>query len=136
MDKKIFSISLVAILIIGGIVAISLHGNMSKRPNYSEIEIKTGSIQESVSLTGKVQPQDSADLGFETGGKILKLSHEVGDFVKAGTVLAASNAVDLQAEYRGAQALARGAQASVDQYEELYEEESDFEGQYFQIEIP
>ncbi|MDD5489997.1 MAG: efflux RND transporter periplasmic adaptor subunit, partial [Candidatus Moranbacteria bacterium] len=92
-------------------------------PVYSEIEVKKGEIQEIFSLDGKVQPQDSADLGFEIGGKIVKLNFEVGDSVKAGTILANVNAADLQAEYRAAQALAKSARANVEQYDELLKKE-------------
>jgi RND family efflux transporter MFP subunit len=123
MNKNIFSMSLVAILVIGGIVASFLYEDMSKRPNYSVVQVKKGNIAEILSLDGKIKPQDDVQLGFETGGKITKLTSEVGDFVKAGTILAYSNSADLKAQYNQAASLAKSSQADLDQYQELYKKE-------------
>ena len=123
MNKNIFSASLVAILVIGGIVASFLYNDMSKRPNYSTVEIKKGAIEQVLDLDGKIVPQNDAELGFERGGKITKLTHKVGDFVKSGTVLAYANAADLKAQYNQSVDLARSSQADVDQYQELYKKE-------------
>jgi len=123
MNKGVFGISIAAIVIIAGIISIFLYKNMSQRPAYAEIEVKKGNIQEVLDLSGKVQPQKKADLGFEIGGKVVKLNYQVGDFVKNGTVLANVNSDTLQAQYRAAQALARSAEANVDQYRQLYEKE-------------
>ena len=120
MKKNIFSASLIAVLVIGGIVASFLYENMSKRPNYSEVQVKKGDITQMLALDGKIQPQDDAQLGFEIGGKITKLTQKVGDFVKSGTVLAYANAADLKAQYNQSVALAKSSQADLDQYQELY----------------
>jgi RND family efflux transporter MFP subunit len=123
MNKNIFSASLVAILVIGGIVASFLYNDMSKRPNYSTAEIKKGAIEQVLDLDGKIAPQNDAELGFERGGKITKITYKVGDFVKSGTVLAYANAADLKAQYNQSVDLARSSQADVDQYQELYKKE-------------
>ena len=123
MSKKIFNLSTLAILIIGAMVASYIYKNLSERPSYSEIKVQKGNIGEVLNINGKVRPQDSADLGFEDGGKIVSLTHEVGDFVQAGTVLASSNASDLEAQYRQAQDLARSTGANLDYYEQLLKKE-------------
>jgi HlyD family secretion protein len=123
MNKNIFSASLVAILVIGGIVASFLYQNMSKRPDYSTVRVEKGSIEQILELDGKIAPQNDAELGFERGGKITKLTHKVGDFVKSGTVLAYANSTDLKAQYNQSVDLAKSSQADLDQYQELYKKE-------------
>jgi RND family efflux transporter MFP subunit len=123
MNKNIFGISLVAILAIGAIVSVFIYGNMSKRPNFGAAQVERGDISEEISLDGKVKSQEDADLGFERGGKIAKLTHKVGDFVPAGAVLAYSNAADLKAQYNQAVDLAKSSEADLDQYRELYKKE-------------
>ncbi|MFA5926239.1 MAG: efflux RND transporter periplasmic adaptor subunit [Parcubacteria group bacterium] len=123
MNKNIFGMSLVAILVIGAIVSIFIYGNLSKRPDYSTMQVERGDITQEISLEGKIRPRDGADLGFERGGKITKLTHKVGDFVEAGTVLAHANAVDLQAQYSEAIDLAKSSEADLLQYQELYKKE-------------
>lgn len=123
MNKNIFSASLIAILVIGGIVASFLYNNMSKRPIYSTFQVKRGNIEQVLDLDGKITPQNDAELGFERGGKITKLTRKVGDFVKSGTVLAYANAADLKAQYSQSVDLARSSQADLDQYRELYKKE-------------
>jgi len=123
MNKNIFYTSIVAILIIGGIVASFLYKNLSERPIYSTIQVQRGQIEESLSLRGKIKPELDANLGFEKGGKITNLTHQVGDFVSAGTILAEANATDLQAQYRQAIDLKKSAEADLEQYEQLLRKE-------------
>ena len=123
MNKNIFSASLIAILVIGGIVASFLYQNMSKRPDYSTFQVKKGNIEHLLDLDGKIAPQNDAELGFERGGKIKKMNQKIGDFVKSGTVLAYANAADLTAQYNQSVDLAKSSQADLDQYQELYKKE-------------
>lgn len=125
MNKGNYYISLVAIIVIGGITANFIYNDLSKRPNYFAYQVQKGDIEQSVSLTGSVKPQDDASLGFETGGKVEKLNYEVGDQVKAGSVLGNANSADLQARYQQALHLARSVEADLDQYQELYKKQKD-----------
>lgn len=123
MNRNIFSASLIAVLVIGGIVASFLYQNMSKRPDYSTFQVEKGNIEHLLDLDGKIAPQNDAELGFERGGKITKLTQKVGNFVKSGTVLAYANAADLKAQYNQSVDLAKSSQADLDQYQELYKKE-------------
>ena len=115
MKKSIFNAGLLAILVIGGIVASFLYTNMTKRPEYSTITVKTGNITSALSINGSVKPENSADLGFEIGGTITKLPYAVGDAVPAGAILANSDAADLSAQYQQTQALAQSAESILNQ---------------------
>lgn len=123
MNKNIFYVSIIAILVIGGIVASFLYKNLSERPSYSTIQVQKGTVEETLSLSGKVKPELDAKLGFERGGRITKLTHKVGDFVSVGTVLASANATDLEAQSRQAADLAKSAAADLEQYEQLLKKE-------------
>jgi HlyD family secretion protein len=125
MKKSIFNASLIAIIAVGAIVSIFLYKSLSKRPEYKTIQAQKGDIEETLNLNGSIKPQNEAGLGFERGGRITQLTHKVGDFVKAGTVLAYANADDLAAQYRQAQDLAKSAQSNLDQYQALLKKSKD-----------
>ncbi|MFA5871629.1 MAG: efflux RND transporter periplasmic adaptor subunit [Parcubacteria group bacterium] len=123
MNKTNFYASLLAILVIGGITASFIYQNLSQRPQYSEIKVAKGTIEEALNINGSIRPQEEVALGFELGGKITKLPYAVGNFVKSGTVLAYTNATDLNAQYKQALYLAKSAEANLDQYHELYKKQ-------------
>lgn len=125
MNKKIFVSSIASILIVGSAVGSFLYKNVTDRPSFSEISAKKGNVTRVLNLNGKVKSENNADLGFESGGKIIELTHKVGDRVEAGEILARSNNQDLMADYRKNAALARSAEASLKYYEELWKKEKD-----------
>ena len=68
------------------------------------IPVKTGTITETVSVTGNTTPIQSVSLGFQNSGTIGRVSYDVGSHVSAGTVIAALNTGDLSATLKQAQA--------------------------------
>lgn len=67
--------------------------------------IQRGTIDQTVSATGEVHPEERSNLSFEQPGYVTEISVEVGSLVKAGNILARvdSNILDLsvsQAELR------------------------------------
>ncbi len=123
MNKKLFSTSAIAIVIIGGLVGFYLWRDLSARPNYSQVAVKKGSISEVLSLDGKVRSQNDSDLGFEITGKIIELNHEVGDQVSEGEILAKINSADLADQYNQAKNSAESAQQLLDEYKNLKKKE-------------
>lgn len=67
----------------------------------------------SVEVTGTLQPWRSADVGFEAGGRLLRLDCAVGSVVKAGAVLAVLDGKSAAAQVSQAQASSRAAEASL-----------------------
>lgn len=51
------------------------------------VAVKSGAIQEGVSVTGKVKAAQAVDLAFEKSGKISKANKQVGDRVRAGEII-------------------------------------------------
>ena len=109
-------------VIIGGILLIAfglIYSGMGsqKKIQYETVLAKRADLTQEVSVTGRVKPSDSADLAFETGGKVEKVEVAVGDSVKAGQVLVSLNSDDLKAQLRQAQAGVQSAQAQSAQYQ-------------------
>jgi macrolide-specific efflux system membrane fusion protein len=123
MNKKVFSSGVVAILVIGAIVGIYLWKDLSTRPQYSQIDVRRGSISEQLSISGKVQSQTDSDLGFEIDGKIVELTHQVGDKVNQGDILAKLDDSDLATQLRQAQDSAMATQGILDEYQNLKDKE-------------
>ena len=119
MDKKIISIGAVAIIFIGAAVGSFFYKNLTERPNFSEVTVQKGNLEEVLNLNGKVKSENDADLGFETGGRITALTHKVGDYVEKGEILARVNDDDLTANYNQNLALAKSAEANLVYYQEL-----------------
>jgi RND family efflux transporter MFP subunit len=75
----------------------------------SKIKIETAvatvsNIIEKVSVTGKVLPFDKAELSFEKGGVVAKITVKVGDHVKKGDLIASLNSADDAAALAAAEA--------------------------------
>lgn len=125
MKKNFLNAGVFSIVIIGGIVGSFLYKNLSERPNFSEVDVKKGDIDQVLNLNGKVKSENVADLGFELGGKITKLVYKVGDSVKRDEIMAAVNNEDVAADYEKNLALLKSAKANLEYYQELLGKEKD-----------
>jgi RND family efflux transporter MFP subunit len=67
----------------------------------------------SVEIDGTLAAARSAELGFETPGRLSHVSVRVGDSVKAGQALAALDTGEISAQLKAAQAQARAAEAQL-----------------------
>lgn len=99
-------------LIIGGIALIIVAGGLSlfvgKSPE-SKVKLETakverGSITNTVTATGTVEPVTEVEVGTQVSGIIDKLYADYNDVVKAGQLIAEMDKVNLQAELQSAQA--------------------------------
>jgi RND family efflux transporter MFP subunit len=66
-----------------------------------------------VDLTGTLKPWRDADLGFETGGRLVRVSASVGDRVTSGQVLAVLDAARALAQVGQAESQVAAARASL-----------------------
>jgi HlyD family secretion protein len=119
MDKKIVSLGALAIIIIATIVGIFLYKDLTQRPGFSEIDVKKGNLEEVLNLNGKIKSENNADLGFELGGRIIELTHKVGDRVEKNEILARANDENLATDYKKNAALLRSSEANLIYYQEL-----------------
>jgi multidrug efflux pump subunit AcrA (membrane-fusion protein) len=71
----------------------------------------TGTIRQTVSATGTIEPSSQANLSFTVSGTVRSVDVAAGDTVKAGQVLATVDATDLQSAVDLAQANLTAAQS-------------------------
>jgi HlyD family secretion protein len=119
MDKKIITIGAVAIIFIGAAVGSFFYKNLTERPNFSEVTVQKGNLEEVLNLNGKVKSENDADLGFEIGGRITALTHKVGDYVEKDEVLARADDESLTDGYKEEAALLKSAEANLEYYQGL-----------------
>lgn len=95
MSKKTIYILLgVAIVIIGLLIGLSKAGIIGNKDKGKEIEITTvqsGEIVETVSATGKIQPEIEVKIASMVSGEIISLPIKEGQVVKKGDLLVKIN---------------------------------------------
>lgn len=80
---------------------------------YQFITVTQGSITETVSVTGNTTPTKSVSLGFQNTGTIARVNYGLGDYVGAGSVIAALTTGNLSAALAQAQANLAVAEANL-----------------------
>ncbi len=100
--KKIIIWTIVAVLIVGGIVIASLNGK--PKVEYNTATALMGDLTQTVSETGTIKPEKELDLNFAAAGRIAVVNVKIGDTVTGGTVLAELDKSDLLIKLKEAQA--------------------------------
>ncbi|HEU4791183.1 MAG TPA: biotin/lipoyl-binding protein, partial [Flavobacterium sp.] len=95
MSKKtIYIIIGSAIVIIGALIGLSKAGIIGNKDKGKEVEIanvETGTIVETVSATGKIQPEIEVKIASMVSGEIIDLPIKEGQVVKKGELLVKIN---------------------------------------------
>ena len=111
-QKNIFIVA-VAIMLFFSILFLM----RGKSEEFETIIAVRGDLVEEVNVTGRVEPTESVQLGFESGGRISLVSVRVGDSVKKGQTLVALENGVLQAELRQAEADLKAEEAKLEELE-------------------
>jgi len=77
---------------------------------------KVQDIIKTVSVTGKTDAENSVNLSFQTGGKLIYLGAKKGETIAIGQAIASLDKLDLEASFRQAQQDFIAAKAASDQY--------------------
>ncbi len=85
----------------------------NKTAEIKTVEVIRGTVEQTVSVTGKVKPAKDAKLSFEKGGRIAMVYHRVGDRVGAGEALVALENGDISAQLAQAKAIVRAEEAKL-----------------------
>lgn len=112
--KKIFIISIILIILIGGIVGYS-YIKKGQIPKYEFADVKKGTVTQEVDATGNVKPADQVDLAFENNGKITQINVKVGDKIASGQILLSLNNSGTTADLRQAEAKLLSAKANLNE---------------------
>lgn len=126
MSKKIVYILIGgAIVVIAGLVGLSKAGVIGNKDKGTEVEIanvKTGTIVETVSATGKIQPEIEVKISSEVSGEIISLNVKEGQVVKKGDLLVKINPDLYTSGYNRSLSNLSGTKAGLSQSEASYNE--------------
>jgi HlyD family secretion protein len=126
MSKKTIYILLgSAIVIIGLLVGLSKAGIIGNKDKGTAIEIaniSTGTIVETVSATGKIQPEIEVKISSEVSGEIISLNVKEGQVVKKGDLLVKINPDLYTSGYNRSVSNLSGTKAGLSQSDASYNE--------------
>ncbi|GAA2479245.1 biotin/lipoyl-binding protein [Terrabacter carboxydivorans] len=103
-----------ALVLAGGGVAFAVnHGTASAQTQPRTVTVSHGTVQQTVSASGTIEPATEDDLSFQSAGTVDSVGVDVGQHVTKGEVLASIDATSLQSQVTLAQAVVTQAQAQV-----------------------
>jgi HlyD family secretion protein len=120
MSKTVKIIIGVVILALVVLVAGSKMGWFGKKGNFKEVTVKEVSLKdivETVSATGKIQPEVEVKISSEVSGEILELPFKEGQEVKKGDLLVRVNPDLIQSAVSRSQASYQNVRAGLEQAE-------------------
>ncbi len=89
----IYSLLILIVIIVIGFVVLGKNGN-----GHETLIVERSTFKRQVSVSGKVIPTQSSELGFEQGGRIARINSPVNTVVKKGATLVSIENGDIQAE--------------------------------------
>ena len=90
--------NIVIALVIVAVIVIILLTSRDKGPGYEFATVLRGDVTEEVNVTGKLKPAEDVDLAFETSGRVVSVTANVGTWVFAGQALVRLDASELSTE--------------------------------------
>ena len=99
--------------IIGVSVWAATRSSASTTSTTTLVAASSGTVRQTVSANGTIEPAHEADLSFPVSGTVTSVSAQVGSKVTAGQVLATVDPADLQAAVDSAQASLDAANAAL-----------------------
>lgn len=120
MSKSVKIILIIVVLFLIGLVVGSKMGMFGKKGNFKEVivkEVTQKDIVETVSATGKIQPEVEVKISSEVSGEILELPFKEGQEVKKGDLLVKVNPDLIQSAVNRSQASYQNVSAGLEQAE-------------------
>ncbi len=90
---------------------------------------KSSAVTQPITLTGRIEAEDEASIGFRISGRMIERTVRTGDRVEAGQVLARLEPMNEMNALRSAQAAVTAARAAVVQTRNRYERQQTLLGQ-------
>jgi len=85
------------------VFSIFAYGQSRKEEPFNFVAAARGDLSLEVNVTGRVEPAQSVELGFEKGGRVTGVPAEVGQSVRAGEILISLDATDAVTKVREAE---------------------------------
>lgn len=131
MSKTVKIIIGIAIIFMVGLIIGSKMGWFGKKGNFKEVnvqEVSLTDIVETVSATGKIQPEVEVKISSEVSGEIIELPFKEGQEVKKGDLLVKVNPDLIQSALNRSQASYQNFRANLEQAEAtLKQAKADYE---------
>ena len=131
MSKTVKIIIGIAIILMVGLIVGSKMGWFGKKGNFKEVnvqEVSLTDIVETVSATGKIQPEVEVKISSEVSGEIIELPFKEGQEVKKGDLLVKVNPDLIQSALNRSQASYQNFRANLEQAEAtLKQAKADYE---------
>ncbi len=122
-SKRFFSVRRVLILIVAGLIVLWITSRSQETVLVEVINPEQQSLAITLSVSGEVAANHSADMGFNTTGKLIALSVAEGEAVRAGQVLAAVDSRQASESLNNAVIARNKAIAVADEITETYGED-------------
>jgi HlyD family secretion protein len=106
-------ISLVAVVVVGGVVAFAMHSGDAKIPEARLAKVTRGDIAKSVVATGPIQPITKVELKSKASGLVEKLYVDINQMVTKGQVLAQLDQQEILAQVAAQRAQLAASEANV-----------------------
>ena len=122
MKKKKVIICAASIIVLAGIGLWIFGGKKANQTiSFSTSAVQKGTISNSITATGTIEPVTEVEVGTQVSGIIDKIYVDYNSVVKAGQVIAEMDRVTLISDLESAQATFDGAEAEYVYQEKLYE---------------
>ena len=117
ISRRVIIVAVVVVVAVGGSLLGLWLSSGSSTPAFSvttqTVSVTTGTIKQTVSASGTIEPAEQADLNFGVSGQVTAVNVKVGDVVTAGQALATVSTTALQADLDAAQATLASAEAKL-----------------------
>lgn len=122
MNKKKILIGSAAVIIIIAAGIWAFGGSKAhNQVDFTTEPVKKGSVSNSITATGTIEPVTEVEVGTQVSGIIDKIYIDYNSIVKKGEVIAEMDKVTLMSDLQSAQATYDGAKAEYDYQKKLYE---------------
>ncbi len=120
MKRVLFILLILVVLVGGGIAGYFYLGQVQTtqaqgNSNVEIVKIGRDTLVDTVSATGKIEPESEVEMKFETGGTVKEVLVKQGQTITAGTVLARLDTTDLELQVRSAEIDLAQAEANLEQ---------------------
>lgn len=113
-SRKIFLISLVLLIIAGGLSWWLIPEKMSSENRYVTATVERGTITQTVSANGTLNPVTLVNVGSQVSGIVRKIYADFNDHVKAGQILLELDPALIQAQLQQSMANMENARATLE----------------------
>ena len=118
--KKIILIVIIAVVVIGGAIWLLGGGKANSKVTFVTATVSKGTISESITATGNIEPVTEVEVGTQVSGIIDKIYVDYNSVVTKGQLIAEMDRVTLQSELASQKASYDGALAEANYQEKVY----------------